>query len=318
MASRARLIAAVFAALLVAACSGTPDRPVPGTGTVARVVGGGGHDIFDNTDNGWPATGVEGNDLVAMAVEADGTLWLAHADGALFRVGTDGRIAPVLVYGLPRTSERAALAMGPDRVLYFVADTSRVVTRLSIDDPRLVPIDLDPNGLPTGYPITFTGIAVAPDRTVYLADGGSGVVYHVRSDNQGIPVPGTPPPPRQCQKPRLEPPYPIGLALTSAGRLVIADPGCPALYRPQDGPIADRLDCPQSTGQPAEPVVVTGTTGGRLVVGSGSCELVWRVSPGSGDPLAGDQDLTGLPRAVGADRKGTVYVLDDEGVLAIR
>lgn len=310
---------AVAAVLLVAGCTGTPAPPAsspPSPEVVDRVVGGGGPALTEVTGT-WDATHVQVTEMTAMAVEPDGTLWLVHFKGDVYRVDTQGRMSFARRSGAP-SSALAAAAIGPDGVLYLVSDASRSVFRIDTEDPRRELAAIDPSGVPAG-PAGFTGVAIGRDATVYVADGHSGVVYRIGSDGRAVPVPGTPPPPARCRKARGYPPYPVGLALTSAGRLLVADAGCRALYHPQVDPISYSFVCPSEIKHVAVgswPAAAIELPDGRLLVADQHCWQVSRILPSGGRSVSVVYELTGAPRAMGTDRDGTLYVLDSAGVLA--
>lgn len=319
----AAVITALLAtAPLVAGCDDPPEhRPSPAPGAAVRVLGGG--EIYLPTLEGpAAATAVDGTGLAAMAVEPDGTLWVVHANYEVFRAGPGGELVRATDDQTVTIGERGAAIVGADGDLYVAGDTNHLA-RLDTANPADGWRYTEILGVPER--VSFTGIALSPDGSVYLGDRLTGTIY--RLDERGRATASGGPPDAACDD-GVAAFRVIGVAALATGEVVVADSTCDDLYRP-GAPPPNRTDCPQATSDRHRGATLPDSVvrhGDRLIVSSGTCDSLWTVPVDGGGPtlLIDNGDLTvpvrpvGPVRALAVDGGGLVYLLDTEGVLAYR
>lgn len=267
----------------------------------------------------------------AVAAGRDGSLVFADGDAAVLRLRTDGLIEPVAggaheckedmgegdlattveLYGL------ADVAQGPDGTIWTVEGISGQLRRITPDGRIFVvagarsrPCDVS-SWSPPGSPYTYaTGVAVAPDGTVWVA--GTFCLYRQTTSGPECAVPLTHAPFEESDLAARTGGYPSAarsdVAVTAGGAVVFTDPWASVVRRLEpDGRVSTvagdgrrrctgRADVPVEQASFAIPTLLTVADDGALVVADGACRTLHRIgAPGRVD----------LRRAAGQDRLST-------------
>jgi hypothetical protein len=340
----ALVAAVVFVAVLVRGDGTAEGRPTAPRGEWVQIVGGGDRPL--RSAQGQPLAALDvrsGGEIATMAVARDGTLWLVDTYGDLYRVEEDGVVRPQGSFF--RFDEVVAAQIGPDGNLYVAGHSgpqANTVARLNLKSLRLS------EALVVGLgESVIRGMAVGPDRAVYVADS-FGRIHRldVAFDMpevfvEAVPVAGTPPTEPDCPARRSgfeEDDELIGLTVT--GRVLVADPLCETVYDPSGaiGEVPTARGCESDTTRPGR-VLVRGRE--VLMVGH-SCRMVWVAEEeadtatdtdeqdgtededeeevdDSGTVLVeGDAAPSSQVIAAATDADNTLYVLDADGVWSVR
>ncbi|MEQ1700842.1 MAG: hypothetical protein ABMA25_12080 [Ilumatobacteraceae bacterium] len=149
-------------------------RRVDNSGQV-QVVAGDGSSSTSATGNGGPATLAGLRDPRGLAVDVDGSLWIADMNHDQVRIVTpDGVIQAVGGYiDMPDD-----LALAPGGSAVFVTNQSGQVIRLSRDGSQSVVFDAE-EVLPLSYGLRILFVAVAPDGSLLVSDEFAHRVWRV-------------------------------------------------------------------------------------------------------------------------------------------